>query len=224
MAVSAVIGGAVIGAGATAYAGSKSASATKSAASTASAAELEQYYQTRDDLEPWREAGKNALGNLADASGMNGAAGNANALAAFQTSPGYQFQVDQGQRQLGATAAARGMSLSGAALKESAAYTQGLAAQQYDTYANRLAALANVGQTATNTTAAAGANAANGVGQAAMQAGNAQAASYQQTGAAINNGLNNAAYAYGRYSGPAQPSAAGPGSQGDPNLYNTSFL
>lgn len=53
-------------------------------------------------------------GNLyADALGVNGASGNAAATSAFQTSPGYQFSLDQGEQALDRSAAAHGTLQSG---------------------------------------------------------------------------------------------------------------
>lgn len=52
----------------------------------------------------------------------------------FQSSPGYNFQVDQGTQAMNASAAARGGLLSGAAVKAGATFNQGLANQDYWNY------------------------------------------------------------------------------------------
>ena len=44
---------------------------------------------------PYVSAGQGAQTTLADALGLNGQAGNAAATAAFQSGPGYQYQVQQ---------------------------------------------------------------------------------------------------------------------------------
>lgn len=54
---------------------------------------------------------------------------------------GYQFALDQGNQMINRGAAAKGMLGSGNVLAELAKYGQGLASQQYDTEANRLASL-----------------------------------------------------------------------------------
>lgn len=80
-------------------------------------------------------------------------------------------------------------------------------ANRRDTAANRLAALAGVGQTATTTVAQAGqnyagqtgantTNAARGAADAYIAGGNARASSYANTGNAINQGVQNLAAAY----------------------------
>lgn len=49
----------------------------------------------------------------------------------FQADPGYQFRLQQGQDSVQASAAARGMGLSGATLKALAKYGQGAASDEY---------------------------------------------------------------------------------------------
>ncbi len=69
MAIGAMIGAGVLGAGATVYAAGKAgdvaetqAQAATRAADEGIAAELEMYYQSREDLAPWREFGEKQLG------------------------------------------------------------------------------------------------------------------------------------------------------------------
>lgn len=115
----------------------------------------------------------------------------------FQETPGYQYALDQGQQAIARNAAARGMNLSGATLQALQAHRQGMAQQEYDTYLNRLASTANVGQTATNQTAAFGANAANNIGNAYTQMGQARASGYAGQNAAFQGALNNIGTAFG---------------------------
>lgn len=75
-------------------------------------------------------------------------------------------------------------------------YADGLASSEYEGYANRLAALAGVGQTATGQVAAAGADNAKTIASTQVAAGNARASAYQNTGSAINTGINNLASTY----------------------------
>lgn len=75
-------------------------------------------------------------------------------------------------------------------------YAQGTASSEFENYANRLAALAGVGQSATNSTSAAGQNMANNVSANQMAAGQARASAYQNVGSAINGGVQNVASAY----------------------------
>jgi hypothetical protein len=63
---------------------------------------------------------------------------NASPLDRFQSSPGYQFQMDQGIKARDASAAAKGMLLSGNHQQELTSFGQGLANQDYNNYENRL--------------------------------------------------------------------------------------
>ncbi|MDJ0391374.1 hypothetical protein QMO56_25020 [Roseomonas sp. E05] len=201
------IGAAAIGAAGTIYASEKSAGAQKKAAQTASDTQLQQYYQNREDLAPWRETGGNALAQIANLSGANGTDAMQNALGSFQASPGYEFRVAEGQRGIENTAAARGLLLSGSALKGIEDYRQNAASDEYSNYYNRLASLAGIGQTATNTTAQLGSTTANSLANIAMQNGQNQASMYQQQGAAVNNFAGNALTGYLAFGQPSATSA-----------------
>lgn len=116
---------------------------------------------------PWQSLFGTAQGGInayGDAAGVNGAEGSARARAAFQTDPGYQFQLDQGLQALDRTAAARGGLAGGGLTGDTLKYAQGLADQSYGNYVNRLSPYFNLG------TAAAG-----GVSGAFNNAGNTQA-------------------------------------------------
>lgn len=189
----ALAGAAVVGAGASIISGNKAASAQRQAADQSIAEQRRQYDQTRADFAPWREAGGSALNMLSRAYGLNGQTPD---QSAFFTSPGYDFRRTEGLRAIDRNRAARGLLNSGAADKARMAYGEGLAANEYDSWWNRLAGVAGVGQNAANSTAAAGANAANNISNSYMQAGNARASSYANTGSSINSGLNNVLFAY----------------------------
>ncbi len=131
----------------------------------------------------------------------------------FDTSnPAYQFQLKQGQQALDRSAAARGMGYSGAQMKASQQYGQGLASQEYDKqynrasgefgdYYNRLAGLSQGGQQAAGSMAQAGSqyanNASNTFGNLSNaqtnilgQQANARASGYAANANAISGGLN----------------------------------
>ena len=80
-------------------------------------------------LEPWRNAGIDAMGKL-----KRGADEGAGSL---KKDAGYKFRLAEGQGALDNSAAARGMALSGAALKESMRYNQGFASNEYDKHHSR---------------------------------------------------------------------------------------
>lgn len=110
----------------------------------------------------------------------------------FQATPGYQFAVDQGLGAIDASAASRGGLFSGATLQASQKFGTGLANQEYNTYLNRLTSGAASGQAAAGNMANAGANYAQGAGQAYGNIGNAQAAGAIGVGNALTGGVNNA--------------------------------
>lgn len=208
----AIGGSAVIGAGASLISGSKAAKAQKQAAASANEVTLKQlaqqqtqYEQDRADLSPYRDAGYTALEQLGRGTVDGGEFNRDFTMADYKADPGYQFRLDQGNRGVEASAAARGGVLSGGTLKALARYNQDSASQEYGaayqrynndttTRFNRLAGIAGVGQTATNTGIAAGQ--ANSAGQAAgsaqisnnlLSAGNARASQYVSAGNAIGS-------------------------------------
>lgn len=112
----------------------------------------------------------------------------------FQETPGYGFQLDEGQRAINRSLAARGRSLSGAAVKEGMRFGQGLADQTYSNHLARLAQLSGLGG---NVSMAQGQNAVT-TGQgiagtqmsAGAQMGNARASGYSALGQGIGGGIN----------------------------------
>lgn len=156
----------------------------------ATAEQARQYDQSREDMLPWLNAGKDNLGTLQ--------ALNAGDFSSFQQSPDYQFRYDQGLQGLSRMAAARGNYRGGATDRDIINYSQGQASQAYGDYYNRIASLAGVGQTQSQSLASIGQNYANNVGNIAMNRGQLQNQFYQQQGdnygqmtAGIVGGLNN---------------------------------
>lgn len=101
--------------------------------------------QARNDLAPWRTTGQSALTATSDLLGLNGDEAADAAFGNFRTSPGYQWQLDQGLRAIDAGAAARGLVRSGATLKAEMEYGQGLADREFSDYYARLAGLSDQG-------------------------------------------------------------------------------
>jgi hypothetical protein len=156
-----------------------------------------QYNLSRQDIQPWLDSGRNALSQL------NQQLPNLTrsfSLADFQQDPGYQFNLQQGQQAIARSAAARGLGDSTAALKDTATFSQGLAANQYqnafnnfntnqaNTF-NRLATMAGMGQQAATTNGAQGLQSAANIGQDLTGAANAQAAGTVGTANAINSAI-----------------------------------
>lgn len=184
----AIAGAAVIGYIASEQASSRAADAQEEASKNANATQLGMYEQQRKDNEPWRQTGESALGHLAQNDFMKN----------WQTDPGYQFRIDQGNRAINAAASARGMANSGRALKELTEYGSNLASNEYNNaynrQYNRLSALAGYGQGANNQNGGAATNYANAYGQNVTGAANAygasQMASAQNTQNLANTGAN----------------------------------
>lgn len=206
----AVIGAGVLGAGATIYASGKASKAQTDAAAQAAAIAKQQYDTTRADLAPYRDIGKVASTELTDQLPY---------LTSpieltqdwLESTPGYQFTKTQGLKAVSNSAAARGLGVSGAALKGAANFATGLADTTYKTQFdvantnqtnayNRLKSLVDTGENAGAQTGVVGANAANTIANVSVGAGNAQAAAANAQGAAVSK-LGNDVGGYAAYKG-----------------------
>ncbi|WP_339507143.1 hypothetical protein, partial [Pseudomonas sp. EA_15y_Pfl1_P102] len=78
-------------------------------------------------------AGVEQLKNLL---GLNGQAGNDAAMKSLESTPGYQFQLQQGNNSINAAAAANGTLASGKQLVDLSNYNQGLASTTYQNAVN----------------------------------------------------------------------------------------
>ena len=145
-----------------------------------------QFQQQRADTAPWRTAGEQSLTANTDLLGLNGPDAATAAMGNFTTSPGYQFQLEQGLRAVDAGAAAQGMLRSGATLKAEQEYGQGLANQDFGTYYNRLYNLSQLG----GNVAVGGATNAAGAASAALGGANAQNSIYGNTAQGLSSGAN----------------------------------
>lgn len=174
------IAGGVLGAGAE----EDASDAQRRASDDATQAILDMYYQTRDDLAPWRETGTGALRELGYMYGIApfGEQATAEEMQAsrdrFMETPGYDFRYDEGVRALDRSASSRGRLMSGGHERELTRYGQGIASAEFGDYANRLASLADIGQTTTTSTGAFGSSAAGAASQTIQDAGTARASGY----------------------------------------------
>lgn len=182
-----VVAAAAIGAVGAGLAAKSSSNAQKSAANAvqqsndaATAEQRRQYDLSRADNAPWLAAGQNALGQLT--------ALNSGDLSGFNASPDYNFRLNEQNRSLAARNSALGIQDSGAAQKAALKYSGNLASGEFSNYANRLSALAGVGQTAASQNQALGTNYANAITGINQSTGQALSSSYQNQGA-INSGL-----------------------------------
>ncbi len=225
----AVIGAGILGAGASIYEANKAASAQTNAANTATAAAQQAFNTTNTNLAPYRDIGNTAatqltsrLSDLTSPITMD--------QATLEKTPGYQFNLTQGQRGVTNSAAARGLGTSGAALKGAATFATGLADSTYQNQFNnantnqtnafnRLSTLVNTGENAAAGTGAAASTAAGQIGSAAGYAGNAQAAAANTTGSAISNAAGNIG-GYAAYKGLYSPSNITLGNSGGPTAFS----
>lgn len=194
----ATVGGALISSNA---AGDASDTQAQSSAN-AVAEQRRQYDQTRADFAPYRDAGTGALGQLQDEMGRTTTAADA------MSDPGYQFGLQQGQQAIDRKAAAAGGRVSGAALKAAGEYATNYATTGYSAAyqrrqdrLNRLAALANIGQTSTGSSAAAGANSSNAISGLMTAQGNASGAAQLAQGNIWGNTGNQLGAVASRWAG-----------------------
>jgi hypothetical protein len=250
--VTAVLAGsAILGAGANIFGASSAAQAQKDAAASANAAVLQQQQQGLAAQKSYFDTGTAPLASIAN----KGVGDYTNLEAAIpgltapitmdqktlEATPGYQFNLSQGERGVSLGGAALG--LSGAQVKAAARFATGLADSTYQqqfsnantnkTNAfNFLLNTANLGTQAAGTYAAAGTSAGNAdvansatvggqLGGNIVGAGNATAASDIAAGKNISNAVTQSAGAYagnqnpfGNYPGSAIPGAVGSSSFG----------
>ena len=162
--------------------------------------------------------------------------------SSFQTSPGYQFRMDEGLKATGNSNNARNGSYSGATLKALARFGQDTASNEYgnwfnqsnvdrnfvagqgqdafnrftgnqDRQYNRLAGISGSGQTATNNVNAAGAAYAQNAGNTLQGIGNAGAAGTIGSANAWGNGLSSIANQYQQRNGSLYGNQTGSGNQ-----------
>lgn len=157
------------------------ASAVRDSARMATETQWKMYAQSREDQLPWLKAGTRALGTLE----QKMAAG----PGEFKEDPGYQFRLDQGNKQLTANAAATGNLASGRTLKALTEYGQDYASNEYDKFINRFyqsltpyQSLAGLGQTTASNMGGQAIATGNAIAANERGAGNALASIYGQQG------------------------------------------
>ncbi|MDE1971080.1 MAG: DNA transfer protein p32 [Patescibacteria group bacterium] len=219
MVAAAVVGGAALTAG-VGYMSSKNAASTQAgAANRAADMQQAQYDQTRKDLSPYNDFGKNAINPLMSAMGYNPdfSVNQNNPLQQrfsaptadqAQQTPGYQFTLDQGLKAVQNSASARGLGTSGAAMKGASSYATGLADSTYnDVYnralqtfntnynsasqnANRLSGIVQQGQNSAAQTGSMGMTAANNAGNMLTSGANATASGIVGGANALTSAIN----------------------------------
>jgi hypothetical protein len=220
-AAAAIGGSALIGAGASIYGSQTAAGAAKDAAGL----QQQQYQTTRGDLQPYFQPGYNALSGASALSQLGPTGGGPDFLGAaysnipgkmtqaeLEATPGYQFDLSQGQKAVQSAAAARGLGVSGASLKGAANFATNLANKTYlDQFNVAQKRFEDYGTLNTaqqgnltnqfnryNSLATLGANAAAGLGTQGTALANQAGAFTNAAGQNIATGLNNAANALGQ--------------------------
>jgi hypothetical protein len=228
------IGGAAINAhaagkaaGAQTSAANYAADLQKQEADNALAFQEKQWDTQQKNLAPWLQSGKGALSNLTGLLKTPGQGLLTPWTSTFtaptdvteQNDPGYQFRLQQGEKALQNSAAARGDLLSGNTLTAASRYGQDYASNEYGNVYNRamqefqqrygifennqtndfnrLAALAGVGQTTATTLGQEGQQAANNIGQIDLTTGAQQGQQINNAAAATASGYVGGANAWG---------------------------
>jgi hypothetical protein len=185
------IGAAVAGGVASAAIGTAGSALMKGSVSGANSQAQGALGQQLNQLAPYQQAGLPAVQAQQNLLGLNGQDAANAAMANFQSSPGYAYQVQQGLRAVDAGAASNGMLRSGATIKAEETLGQNLANQNFQQYYQNLSGLSTLGENAgAQTGVTAGQQA-----QADIGAGNAQSSIYGNLatglGANVNNLLSN---------------------------------
>lgn len=182
------IGGSMIAAGSARSAANRAAQAQTDANAAAMAQQERQYQQTRADLQPWQQAGTQALGQQGDLLGLNGGTAQQGAIDALKNSPLYQSLFGNGRDAILANASATGGLRGGNTQGALANFGRDTLAGVIENQVTRLGGVSEQGQNAAAQTGQFGANAANVNSQLLNNTGAAQANAAYAVGGA-NAGL-----------------------------------
>lgn len=211
----AVVTTAVVGAGAAVYSANKQSKAAKSAANTQAASadtgiavQERADLRARQDLQPFRDAGANALGDL------NSLLLNPEAQNDFvANNPFFKSLADDSQRRIFGNAASRGKLGSGGTASALQDRLLQLGTGLVDNQTNKLFNLSSLGSNAAARQATNTLGTANGVSNLFTQQGNALAAGQVGSANAKADGLNNlltlGTVGLGQYGGGGTSSAQG---------------
>jgi hypothetical protein len=210
-AAAAAVAGAYISSEGQKSAANKAANAQQSAAQAAIDQTNLNYDRTATNLNPYINAGSGALGQ------MN--ALNSGDFSSFRASPDYQYTMSQALQGVDKSAASRGALYNGGTSVDLLNAASGIASQQYNSYYNKLAGLAQTGYGAASNLGSIGANAAGQIGAQLTNSGNAQAQGYINSANANSNFYGQAANALGTAYGNYQNGTSSYGSTGSGQPY-----
>lgn len=137
-----------------------------------------------DAIVPYQKAGSGAINRL-----WRIMQGLEDPTAAMESSPGYQFRVNEANRALDRSQAARGNLISGNAIDEIAELNQGLAASEFDKLIQRLMQTSQIGGNMLTSNNQIAAGLLGMAGNNAVGAGDAQAAGIIGGGNSMIQGL-----------------------------------
>lgn len=216
-------GGSILGGGLQALGGFFGSQAQTQYGQQAISAIQQMFGQAQSALSPFYTTGANALQGFMSAlpglttpfgatpgSGPGGQVNPTQTLANLQSTPGYQFSLQQGTQAATNAATAQGLGGSGNMLKGVTNYAEGLAnttyQQQYQNYlqqqqqnANLLYQPVNTGASAAGSLASAAGTAGTGISNAYQGIGQAQAGAYTLAGNAIGGGVAGAGNTFLQY-------------------------
>jgi hypothetical protein len=205
----AIIGSALIGAAGSAaagiFGGNKAADAQKKAAKKAAKAQKNALAAQTKLVEPYVEAGKNALAEYQKMAPYEDFG-----MKQFESDPGYNFRMAEGMKALERSAAARGLLQSGGTLKGIQQYGQNLASSEYENAFSRYLSqrearmdpyryLTGIGQAAAAGQAANVGSTGAALAEIAAQRGNVNAAQAAGAAGAIGNAFSSLGQGVGSY-------------------------
>lgn len=233
MVAAAVIGAAAIGAVGSSVAGSEAAGATRDASNAAITQQKNALSEQAQLSAPYRALGSAAIPQYEALLGI-GPQGTAGIKTALESTPGYQFALDQGERGIVNQASAQG-GITGNTLAALDTYNVGTASQTYQQNVGDIASAVASGQAAAAGQAQNVGTAAGNIGSTLINQGNTNAAIDANTIAGITKAtssgidqyttlsalgaLNNQAPGYGAEASPG--AGAGTMSAGGGYTYNT---
>ena len=174
---------------------SDASNAQSQAAQNANNLQWGMYQQNQTNLQPYMQAGQGSAQGLADWNAPGGQGSQQFNYQDYMNTPGYNFQLQQGQQALDRSMAARGVGVSTGEMQAQQQFGTGLAAQGYQqafgnfqtsqqNRFNQLASVAGMGENAAAQQGNNGLQTANIMGNNTMNAANGQG------GAAIANANN----------------------------------
>ena len=173
-------------------------------------AQLAMYGQQQQNIQPFIQAGQQALPQLQSMAANPAQFSFTQQDFQNNMDPAYQFDLQQGQQAIQRSAAATGQLMSGGTLKDLTNYAQGMASNEYqnsynrafNTFSynqnnafNRLASLTGMGQVGTGQAAQAGQSAASNIGGIATGTANSLSNLYTGSANAIGGYMTGAANA-----------------------------